>query len=105
MHRTGVGAVASAVCVPSAEGVESEDARQAFDFPINDPDTPGTVTPVKSTWDGYSLLSILELKPDDETTYYVCISNGDGGVLLSRSQLSRSIELLMEDTDEEWSDF
>ena len=48
------------------------------------------------------MLSILELKPDDETTYYVCISNGDGGVLLSRSA-SRSIELLMEDTDEEWS--
>ena len=52
------------------EGVESEDARQAFDFPINDPDTPGTRP---SNQLGDSLLN-SRVKPDDETTYYVCIS-------------------------------
>lgn len=87
------------------EGIKNEAERQAFDFPIDNPETPGTVTPLKSTWDGFSLSTILELKPDNENTYYVCISNGDGGVLLSRSMLFSEIEYLMEDTDEEWSDF
>ena len=78
--------------------------RQTFDFPINDPDTPGTVTPVKSTWDGYSLLSILELNQMMKR-HTMFVFRMVVVVLLSRSELSRSIELLMEDTDEEWSTF
>ena len=86
--------------------IDRKDESGACLFQIDDPEIQGSVTPVKSTWDGYSLLTILELKPDREITYYVCISNGDGGVLLHRSELSRDIEGLMavEETEEGWSD-
>jgi len=86
------------------DAIERDDERGAYDFPIDDPETPGSVTPVKSTWDGYGLLTILELKPNRETSYYVCISNGDGGVLSHRSELSLNIEDLMEETEDGWSD-
>lgn len=88
------------------KAIDRKDESGACLFQIDDPEIQGSVTPVKSTWDGYSLLTILELKPDRETTYYVCISNGDGGVLLHRSELSRDIEGLMavEETEEGWSD-
>ena len=77
----------------------------AFDFPIDIPEHDGDVTPIWSTFDDrYGLVFILKITPENRESVYVSVTQGDGGVTISRSQLSGDEKTLMFDSNEMWSE-
>lgn len=85
--------------------IEEQRDYGAFDFPIDFPEHDGDVTPICSTFDDrYGLVFILKITPENEESVYVSVTQGDGGVMISRSQLSGDEKTLMFDSNERWSE-
>ena len=78
----------------------------AFDFPVDEPDEEGAVTPIYSTYDEErGAVYILEIKPSKGNASFVALTQSDGGMTVFRSHIESNSEALMFETEEGWSRF
>ncbi len=76
----------------------------AYDFPVDEPDEEGVVTPIYSTYDEErGAVFILEIKPSNGNSSFVVLTQSDGGMTIHRTQLKNDSDTLMFETDEGWS--
>ena len=76
----------------------------AYDLPIEFPNTEGEVKPIWSTYvEDEGLIFILQIMPSGGSPTYVSVTQGDGGMIISRSKTSDKAQSLKFKSREGWT--
>ena len=88
------------------EYIHNEEYLDVFDLELpNNQTNKSYVKPVLTTFDEkYGSIFIMEIKIENDDKYYLQIIFGDGGVLISKSEITKNIESLKFNSSEGWSE-